>query len=181
MKNKGRHITAFYLETLLLVAIFVAMILVLTSVFGMGKKESLDAKHLTGAVRLAENTAEMATASGNYMDFFEDIYMVYLPDGRGGDGGFMWESEPERGSNIKRLYLGYDDDLQPTSLGSYQVQIDWVPEETEAGVLNRVTISVHYGKNPRTEISFGDPFSWEIGTPVIYTLETAVFTEGGEE
>ena len=62
MKRKG-HITAFYLETLLLILVFVAILLVLTSVFGMAKAQSSEAKLLTNAVTLAGNAAEAVSAS----------------------------------------------------------------------------------------------------------------------
>ena len=58
-----KHITAFYLETLLLVAVFVAIILVLTGIFGVARAESSQAEHLTRAVLLAENAAEAVSVS----------------------------------------------------------------------------------------------------------------------
>ena len=60
-----KHITAFYLETLLLVAVFVAIILVLTGIFGVARAESSQAEHLTKAVLLAENAAEAVSVSGS--------------------------------------------------------------------------------------------------------------------
>ena len=40
MKRNG-HITAFYLETLLLIVVFIGIILVLTQVFGLGRVQSM--------------------------------------------------------------------------------------------------------------------------------------------
>ena len=56
--TKRGHITGFYLETLLLIAVFIAIILVLTHVFGLGQGQSAEAKLLTNAVCLAQNAAE---------------------------------------------------------------------------------------------------------------------------
>lgn len=60
---KKQPLTSFYLEALLLVVIFVAMILVLTGVFGAARAQSVQARRLTQAVTLAANAAEAATAS----------------------------------------------------------------------------------------------------------------------
>ena len=56
--KKSAHITAFYLETLLLITVFIAIILVLTQVFGLAQEESAEARALTDAVALAQNAAE---------------------------------------------------------------------------------------------------------------------------
>ncbi|MBR5114016.1 MAG: hypothetical protein IK101_01830 [Oscillospiraceae bacterium] len=60
---KRHQLTSFYLEALLLVVIFVAMILVLTGVFGAARVESTQARHLTQAVTLASNAAEAVSSS----------------------------------------------------------------------------------------------------------------------
>ena len=58
-----KHITSFYVETLILILVFVAVILTLTQVFGMAKKQSEEAKLLTDAVTLAQNAAEAFSVS----------------------------------------------------------------------------------------------------------------------
>ena len=50
MKNKQQHITAFYMEMLVLVAVFMVVILVLTQVFALSRKQSTQAGVLTDAV-----------------------------------------------------------------------------------------------------------------------------------
>lgn len=60
---KRQQLTSFYLEALLLVSAFVAMILVLTGVFGAARAQSRSAQLLTQAVRLASNAAEAEHAS----------------------------------------------------------------------------------------------------------------------
>ena len=62
MKKNG-HITAFYLETLLLIVVFIGIILILTQVFGLGRVQSVEAGRLTDAVILAQNAAEAVSAA----------------------------------------------------------------------------------------------------------------------
>ena len=70
MKRK-QHITAFYLETLLMIVVFISIILVLTRVFGRARLQSVEAKRLTAAVTLAQNTAEAVSASGSPQDLLD--------------------------------------------------------------------------------------------------------------
>ena len=62
MKKNG-PITAFYLETLLLIVVFIGIILVLTQVFGLSRTQSREARRLTDAVILAQNGAEAVLVS----------------------------------------------------------------------------------------------------------------------
>ena len=70
MKRK-QHITAFYLETLLMIVVFISIILVLTRVFGRARLQSVEAKRLTAGVTLAQNTAEAVSASGSPQDLLD--------------------------------------------------------------------------------------------------------------
>ena len=112
-----KHITAFYLETLLLVVVFVAIILVITQVFGSAKAKSAQAKHLTQAVMLAEDAAEAVSAS----DSLETVQHFLEENGTAQISGnvlTLWEDE-------------------------YQVVITWEPE----GVLVSSTITVLWNDN----------------------------------
>lgn len=60
---KKQELSSFYIEALLLVAIFVAMVLVLTGVFGAARAQSRQARQLTSAVTLSSNAAEAAAAA----------------------------------------------------------------------------------------------------------------------
>ena len=62
MKRNG-HITAFYLETLMLVVVFLGIILILTRIFGIGRVQGSEAAHLSRAVTLAQNAAEAISAA----------------------------------------------------------------------------------------------------------------------
>ena len=46
---RKNHITAFYVETLLLILVFITIILVLTHVFGLGRAQSAAARELNDA------------------------------------------------------------------------------------------------------------------------------------
>ena len=63
MKKNNTHVAAFYADTLLLIVVFVGILILLVQVFGLGKQRSAEAKLLTTAVALAENTAEAASAA----------------------------------------------------------------------------------------------------------------------
>ena len=62
-KRTGSRGTAFYIEALLLAAVFTVVILTLTRVFAWSGQRGRDAALLTGAVHLAENGAEAVAAS----------------------------------------------------------------------------------------------------------------------
>ncbi len=64
MRDK-RHFTSFYVETLILVIVFMLIILVLTRVFGAARTMSADAADLSRAVRIAENIAESVSSRNN--------------------------------------------------------------------------------------------------------------------
>ena len=62
MKERG-HNTAFYIETLVMILVFVVIILVLTKVFAIAKTDSTEAQRLTDSVSIAQNAAEVVQAS----------------------------------------------------------------------------------------------------------------------
>lgn len=60
--GKKHSVTTFYLESLILIVIVMAVILTLSGVFGLANAQSHKASLLTEAVHLAENAAESAAA-----------------------------------------------------------------------------------------------------------------------
>lgn len=54
----GKHMTAFYVETVLMAIIFVLVITILAQVFSTAKIHSHEAQQMTNAVCLAQNAAE---------------------------------------------------------------------------------------------------------------------------
>ena len=63
-----KQITSFYLESLLLIVIFTAILLILLGVFSGAKAQSVRAEQLTKAVIMAENAAEAVAASDSMED-----------------------------------------------------------------------------------------------------------------
>ena len=112
-----KHITSFYVETLILILVFVAVILTLTQVFGMAKKQSEEAKLLTSAVTLAQNAAEAFSASA--ADSGEEL--LALLD-QGGNASLS--------NGI--LSASYDADMTPDPDGILRVEVEretWIMGE----------------------------------------------------
>ena len=120
MMKKQSHITGFYLETLMLIVVFVLIILVLTQVFGLAQMQSTRAKQLNGAVILAQNALEAASAS----ETPEDL-LTLLNDN---DNAVLM-------ADTACVTACYDSDLNPDAEGNYRVDVTWLPEETENGIL----------------------------------------------
>ena len=119
MKRNGTT-TAFYFETLVMIAVFLAIILVLTQVFALARIQSASAKQLTDAVVLAGNAAEAIS----YCDDAESLLQLLneqdnaaaLPDGPG-------------------VIARYNETLQPDAEGAFCVKVTWQPETAETGSL----------------------------------------------
>lgn len=134
MKTRN-HITAFYVEALLLIVVFIGIIMVLTGVFGQGIMRSSDAKALTESVILAENAAEMAAAS---------------------DSGEELLTRMNENNNARTLTDGvytvearYNEDLEADENGKYIVDISWEPEGDEGGLVkNLILVSLEGGDEP---------------------------------
>ncbi len=145
MKNK-QHITAFYMEILVLVAVFTVVMLILTRVFALSGRQSAEAGVLTKAVHLAENTAEAVAAA----DSEEGFLALFGADG----------SVSTRDENGHRIYEArYNDEMEPAAEGSFLVRVEWLPEDGAGGELVKSTITVY----------------WKGGEEPVYTLETGVF------
>ena len=128
--KKQEHITAVYVETLLLILVFIAIILVLTHVFGLGKVQSSRARLLTNAVCLAENAAEAVAAS----DSPEAVAALL-----------------DEGGNVRILDSGlveadYSSRMEPelTGVPGLRVLISWEPTAEDPQLVDS-TISVYGG------------------------------------
>ena len=127
---KDRHITGFYIETLLLIVVFIAIIMLLTHVFGLARNQSDQAKDLTAAVTLAENAAEAVSLAEDP----QELCLLLDKDGSAqllaaGDG----------------VAARYDADLAPDAAGDFIVDITWTPQETASGTLVDSEITVNRG------------------------------------
>lgn len=118
-----KRITAFYMEMLVLMLVFIGVILLLTHIFALSKAQSGQARVLTRAVTLAENAAELAAASTSRDDLLERLNQAdnaaLLPDG--------W------------LRAQYSRTMAPAITGDYWVEVDWQP-----GPLHQVEIRVYW-------------------------------------
>jgi Tfp pilus assembly protein PilV len=120
MMKKQSHITGFYLETLMLIVVFVLIILVLTQVFGLAQMQSTRARQLNGAVILAQNALEAVSASET-----PEELLKLLNDN---DNAVLM-------ADTAGVTACYDRDLNPDAEGNYRVDVTWLPEETENGIL----------------------------------------------
>lgn len=126
MKEKG-HNTAFYIETLVMIIIFVVIILVLTKVFAMAKIDSTQAQRLTDAVSLAQNTAETVQASDSRHE------LLTLLD----EGGTAKITDG-------KVIALYNKEKKPDKNGVYKVTVTWKPEKTKQGKFVSSNIKVFY-------------------------------------
>lgn len=117
MNTRQAHNTAFYIETLLMIVAFVAVILVLTRAFGEARRESARARELTDAVILAQNAAEAVSASED----LEDLARLL---------GNTQKTEVREGK-----LLAVSDD-------GYITEVSWEPSGEETGTLVSSTIAV---------------------------------------
>ncbi|MCR2047457.1 hypothetical protein NSB25_09215 [Acetatifactor muris] len=145
-EGKGQHITSFYMETLVLALIFIAVILVLTKVFALSGQMSGKAKVLTNAVHLAENAAEALAAS----DSLEMLAVLLEEDGN---------VEILRQDGQEVLQARYDEKMKPAADGSFLVEVLWVPEAGNENGLTQGVINV----------------SREDSGEQLYMLKTAVY------
>ena len=113
--TKREHITGFYLETLLLIAVFIAIILVLTHIFGLSQAQSAEAKALTNAVCLAQNAAEAVSASSGPEE------LMALLD----------ENGNVRPGEKQSVLAAYDADMRPDAEGPLTVEVTWEPTERD--------------------------------------------------
>ena len=67
--KRNHAVTAFYLETLLLIVVFLGIILVLTQVFGLARIQSASARQLTEAVTLIPGLIGLRYAHNTGMAF----------------------------------------------------------------------------------------------------------------
>ncbi len=117
MKSRQQHTTAFYLETLLLIVAFVAVILVLTRMFGAARRESTEARQLTDAVLLAQEAAEAVSASDN----IEEVAALLSAD---------------------QTAAVRDGSVFAVSDNGYETEVSWEPETEGTGTLVSSTITV---------------------------------------
>ena len=134
--NERNHAAAFYMETIILLIVFMSVILIITNVFTVSYSQSKKAEELTSAVCLAENAAEAFLAS----DDIDTLYKV-LDEGNVQQQGTV-------------LLCRYDPERTPDPDGAITVQISLEEENdylrTEIAVSDsqsgEVIYELHTGK-----------------------------------
>ena len=111
MKSKP-HMTAFYIEALLMILVFGGIILSLTQVFGASRNESADAKTLTSAVCLAQNAAEAFAAAEKP----EDLISILDKESKG---------HVQLGGAAEDLTGSYRTDMTPDPEGLLKLHMTW--------------------------------------------------------
>lgn len=149
-KNKKRHMSNFYIETLILVVIFIAVILMLTKVFALSRRMSIRAGLLTKAVHLAENAAEAVAASQGPKTLQELLE----------ESGNTRLSEEGEGAVLD---VWYDGEMNPVRDGGFRVEITWKEEQNRPDFASG-TVCVY----------------WLEEEEPIYSLETGIYFGGQE-
>ena len=157
--KRERTMTAFYLETVLMVIIFVLVIAILSQVFGLAKAQSNEAQQLTNAVCLAQNAAEAAAAS----DSEKELLQLLDEDGN-------VQLQKLDGINVLTAY--YDGDMHPVTeeaaaadASTFRLEATWEPQKGEKGDFVGSDIKVYS----------------MTGDAPVYTLSTGVYVRGQEE
>lgn len=123
---KQRHsMTAFFLETLLLIGIFISIILLLTRTFAAAKRQSDEAYALTSAVCLASNAAEQAASVRSASELCSRL-----------------NEQNNAALDGDTITAAYAYDLTPQADGPLCVSITWEPEDTAADTLVHCTVTV---------------------------------------
>lgn len=152
-RRGGRSKTAFYIEALILVALFAIVILVLTKVFAWSGQQSRDAALLTNAVHLAENGAEAVMSSNS----LEEVQALLEENGNAKIETANEDASGEAGPRTLRVQ--YDEDLNPVPEGTIWMDIQWIPGASGEEEFVKSIITVN--QRGRTES--------------VYTLETEVY------
>ncbi|MBQ6621413.1 MAG: hypothetical protein IJH75_01075 [Mogibacterium sp.] len=149
--DRRKSTTAFYLETLLMILIFVCIILILTRVFAAARLQSVEARRMTVAVTLAENAAEAALAADSEDD------LAGILSGKTQNAPVLTAGD----SAGRAVTASFDDHLEPSADGPYRVEITWEPEGRQF-VRNRITVCFGTVETPLFTMETG---SYKPGLP----------------
>ena len=180
-----RHMTAFYLETVLMVIIFVLVISVLAQVFAQARTHSEEARRMTNAVCLAQNAAEAVAAAGS-----GDVLAGLLDE----DGNTVIQAEDQESaktgdaqaaSDAKGMKVNeaavvtafYDRDMHPVEFHKdalkkagieegLKVEITWEPQQTDPE-----------GSGEGTYVDSEISVSMISGGEPLYTMRTGVYVK----
>ena len=102
MKQKGQ-ITAFYIETLIMITVMMGILMVLTQILGLSKQGNVQARQLTQAVTIAQSAAETASSVSDLEDFRKalnlEAFEVMKEDASQTCSGiYHWENDTAQGT-----------------------------------------------------------------------------------
>lgn len=145
---KKQQLTSFYLEALLLIVVFVAMILVLTGVFGASRAQSAQAQRLTNAVMLASNAAEAVAAA----DSPEELAVLLDENGNtrvsagGVTAGYALDRSPSAEKEpALSVHISWEPDSADPALVRSSIRVFRAGEETPVYVLETATVMKEAG------------------------------------
>ena len=133
MKNKHAHVTAFYLETLLMILVFVAVILMLTQVFGQSRKLSAEAGYLSDAATISESVSAAVRASESEEQLLSTFVWAASEsdaaaggaDAAAGESGDAEVAHLLDGAAVPTVEVTFNEDLAPAADGPYEATVTW--------------------------------------------------------
>lgn len=129
-----RQGTAFYIEVIVMLLVFMIVIQTLVRVFASSRRSAFEAERLSDAVTLASNCAEIVLAS----DSAEEVAEVLQDAGAKG--------------NETVISARFDDNLEMNPEGKMEVLIDWQKKEED---FSHAVITVSYSGEQLYELTTG--------------------------
>lgn len=146
-KRKVNRASAFYIETLALLAVFAMVTVILVKGFVLADRLSRKAEALSKAVHLAENAAEMAAASDS-----GEMFLDLLNEN--GNACAL-----EAADALCSAYRAeYDAEMMPAKEGAFRLEVS---RSLEQGGLVRSAIKVY----------------WDDAAEPVYALDLAVYAK----
>ena len=151
MKNKHAHVTAFYLETLLMILVFVAVILMLTQVFGQSRKLSAEAGYLSDAATISESVSAAVRASEDEEQLLSTFVWAASgsdnaaggADAAAGESGAAESARLLDDAAVPTIEVTFNEDLAPAADGPYTVTATWEKTEGARGDYVESEITVY--------------------------------------
>ena len=113
--KRRTQLTAFYLETLIMIVIMIGILLVLTQVLGSSRRQSAQAKRVTEAVTIAQSVAEAAARTEDLSEVQKTLELdSFKAEGNVGEnqtceGLWRWEHKTvDQEENVQVSYLETD-------------------------------------------------------------------------
>ena len=147
---------AFIVELLLLFVILLLVIVVITRTFMAARSQSLSAKHLTEAVSLAENAAEISLSAADPEDAYERLLKM------------VQVTNAEKEEDTVKLTVDFSN--QDGENNHYLLEMNWAEETTQRGAFKNGEIRVYY---------LGSNENYDQNDNLIYTLNTGEYVPGG--